>query len=54
MTRMVEFVQVCGMEEGNRRRIKREGKNKVLCRQNIHTVTTTVSHKIFKQGFKFK
>jgi hypothetical protein len=51
---MVEFVQARGIEDGNKRRIKREGKNKVLCRQNMHTVTMTVSHNIFKQGFKFK
>jgi hypothetical protein len=52
MTRMLESVQACGMEDGNKGRIKREGKNKVLFRQNIHTVPMTVAHKIFKQGLQ--
>jgi len=50
MTRMLEPVQACGMEDGNKGRIKREGKNKVLFKKNIHTVAMTVSHKIIKQG----
>jgi hypothetical protein len=54
MTGMLEFVQAHGMEDENRGRIWREGKKKVLCRQNNHTVPMAVSHKIFKQGFKFK
>jgi len=52
MTGGLESVQACGMEDGNKGRIKREGKNKVLFKQNTHTVPMTISHKIFKQGLQ--
>jgi hypothetical protein len=52
MIRMLGSVEASGIEGGNKWRINREGKNKVLCRRNILTGPMTVFHNIFKQGLQ--